>query len=166
MHDLVSMPVAALLGHAIASLTQNLLHRWLGHSAAGGALQRLHLSLHHAIYTEARMLSARFRSAETSLTPLYLVPAGVVAALGFWLLPVLQALCLVSGVAASFAAHVYLHEQFHLSGSKLQRYRWFRRRRLLHAVHHRDGSRNFGLVDFYWDRLFGTFRDVQVVRPS
>ena len=105
------------------------------------------------------MRSRRYEGAEITLTPFFLIPAFAWAALFAWLVPVPLAIALALGIAASFAAHVYLHAQYHVHGSRLQRYSWFRRRRLLHAVHHRDGTRNFGLIDFSWDRLFGTFRD-------
>ena len=159
MFDVLSILAMALLGHALASLTQNLLHRWLGHAAAGGALQRIHQEMHHTIYTAARMCSRRYDDAETTLTPLYLIPAFALAGLFLWLAPLSLAIAFALGLAASFATQVYVHAQYHVRGSWLQRYRWFRRGRLLHAAHHRDTTKNFGLIDHSWDRLFGTFFD-------
>jgi len=166
MSDLLPMLSMTLLGHACASLTQSLLHRWLGHTAAGGALSRIHRSSHHAVYTPARMVSKRYDDGESSLTALYVVPAATLAGFFLWLLPFPLAACLALGITASFAAHVYVHEQYHLSESKLRRYSWFRGRRLLHAIHHRDGTKNFGLIDFFWDRLFGTFQPPNRPRAS
>lgn len=158
MSELLLTVLMMALGHASASLAQNQLHRWLGHTVIGGALRRIHVGSHHALYPSSHMVARRYEESEASLTALYLLPAGALASLFFWLLPVALAAGVTLGLGASFAAHVYLHEHYHLSGSWLRRYAWFRRRRLLHAIHHRDGTKNFGLIDFFWDRLFGTFR--------
>lgn len=166
MVDVLSMLAMAFLGHALAGLTQNLLHRWLGHAPAGAALHRIHVEMHHTIYTAVRMRSRRYEDAEITLTPLYLIPAFALAMLFLWLMPLFHAIAVTLGIAASFAAHVYVHAQYHVRGSWLQRYPWFRRGRLLHAVHHRDTTKNFSLIDYSWDRVFGTFRDPgKGVRP-
>lgn len=44
-------------------------------------------------------------------------------------------------LTVSFLVHVYLHAHYHTSHSWLNRYRWFRRRRLLHALQHRYAGR-------------------------
>jgi hypothetical protein len=60
---------------------------------------------------------------------------------------------------ASFSAHVYLDNQYHIAGSPLLRFAWFRRKQQLHFVHHTYGNSNFALIDNFWDRLLGTYRN-------
>jgi sterol desaturase/sphingolipid hydroxylase (fatty acid hydroxylase superfamily) len=161
MSEAPLMLAMAALGHVLTSLVQDALHRLLGHSPAGGALHRAHAGSHHTVYTEARMVSSRYDDTEISLTPLYLVPALAVVMIFLWLLPLRYVACGAFGIFISFAAHVYLHAHYHLSQSRLRRHEWFRRRQRLHAIHHRDGTKNFGLIHFCWDRLLGTFCDSQ-----
>jgi len=51
----------------------------------------------------------------------------------------------------------HVHTQYHLNHSWLRRFGWFDRKRELHFVHHRDASKNFGVIEFVWDRVFGTY---------
>lgn len=150
------------LGHLLACVTQCILHRWLGHTAAGGFVFRTHVGSHHTIYTETRMVSAHYSDEELSLTPFLIVPAAMWIILSLWLLPPHLAVATALGLGLSFALQAYLHLQFHKAQSWLCRYRWFLRLRKRHGVHHRHGDANFGLVDFTCDRLCGTFRDAEL----
>jgi hypothetical protein len=60
--------------------------------------------------------------------------------------------------AASFYAHVFLDKEYHVEGSRLQRFAWFRRKQELHFVHHRHANSNFAVIHFFWDRILGTYR--------
>src|ERR1700730_12708652 len=52
-----------------------------------------------------------------------------------------------------------LGNQYHIAGSPLLRFEWFRRQQQLHFVHHTHGNSNFAIIDNFWDRLLGTYRD-------
>ena len=58
--------------------------------------------------------------------------------------------------AASFYAHVYFDKEYHVEGSRLQRFAWFRRKQELHFVHHRHANSNFAVIHFFWDSMLGT----------
>src|SRR5215475_13611359 len=60
---------------------------------------------------------------------------------------------------ASFSTHVYLDNQYHTSASALLRFAWFRRKQQLHFVHHTYGDSNFAIIDNFWDKLLGTYRN-------
>jgi sterol desaturase/sphingolipid hydroxylase (fatty acid hydroxylase superfamily) len=60
--------------------------------------------------------------------------------------------------AGSFYAHVFIDKEYHVEGSWLQRFAWFRRQQELHFVHHRHAYSNFGVIHFFWDRILGTYR--------
>jgi sterol desaturase/sphingolipid hydroxylase (fatty acid hydroxylase superfamily) len=64
----------------------------------------------------------------------------------------------VVACAASFCAHVFFDKEYHVEGSRLQRFAWFRRKQALHFVHHRHADSNFAVIDFFWDRILGTYR--------
>ena len=64
-------------------------------------------------------------------------------------------------MSLSFCGHYYLDNQYHVAGSCLGRFSWFRRKQQLHFIHHRDGNCNFAVIDFFWDRLLGTYRRVE-----
>src|ERR1700694_5964130 len=55
--------------------------------------------------------------------------------------------------AASFYAHVYLDKEYHVEGSSLTRFAWFRRKQQLHFVHHLHANSNFAGIDLFWDGL-------------
>lgn len=68
---------------------------------------------------------------------------------------------LVEGLGLQIVS-TYLHDQFHIRGSWLERYSWFLRRRYRHFYHHGHLQKNMSLggVDNSWDRFFGVFVDV------
>ena len=76
----------------------------------------------------------------------------------FLVLPFDLFIVVTSASAASFSAHVYLDKQYHAEGSVLARFAWFRRKQQLHFVHHLHGDSNFAVIDFFWDRVLGTYR--------
>lgn len=64
-------------------------------------------------------------------------------------------------VAASISAFVndYLHEVMHLEDSRWIGFDWFQKMREQHVVHHVDLTRNYGIYQFFTDKLFGTYKD-------
>ena len=68
-----------------------------------------------------------------------------------------------SSYSASWARTPWAHldKQYHVAGSWLARFGWFRRKQQLHFVHHRHANSNFAVIDYFWDRLLGTYRDVE-----
>ncbi len=51
-------------------------------------------------------------------------------------------------------------EHYHVAGSWLGRFAWFRRKQQLHFLHHRHADCNFAVVDNFWDWLLGTYRSI------
>ena len=66
----------------------------------------------------------------------------------------------VSGLAGRTVgyAHVFIDKEYHVEGSPLERFAWFRRKRQLHFAHHLHANSNFAVIDFFWDRMLGTYR--------
>jgi sterol desaturase/sphingolipid hydroxylase (fatty acid hydroxylase superfamily) len=151
--------------HYVGSFLQASLHAVLGHRTVGGRLYWNHTLHHHANYSR-RMVSERYLDEDASNTPFYVLPSLATVAFAFVLLPPDLAVVLTVSLAAHFAAQVYLHTHYHLKGTWLGRFAWFRRRQVLHFEHHRHVSANFSIVEPLWDRLFGTFREPRSPLPG
>jgi sterol desaturase/sphingolipid hydroxylase (fatty acid hydroxylase superfamily) len=76
----------------------------------------------------------------------------------YFILPLDLFVVVVLACAASFYAHVFFDKEYHVEGSRFQRFAWFRRKQELHFVHHRHANCNYAVIDYFWDRLLGTFR--------
>ena len=154
---LISVAGAAMAAYLIGSLLQTVLHRYLGHRAVGGFFRRRHVLEHHRIYSRRHLAASEYSAVERSLTPYYALPAGAMIALLGKVLPLAPFASFTTTILISYGAHAYIHKHYHLQRTWLERSRWFRRQRELHYVHHRDARRNYAVIDFFWDRLFGTF---------
>ena len=91
-------------------------------------------------------------------TPYFLIPSVLVAVVVFFVLPIDLFLVVVATSAISFYAHGYFDKAYHVQGSKLARFAWFRHKQQLHFVHHLHANSNFAVIDFFWDRLLGTYQ--------
>ena len=150
--------LTAICAHLAVSGSQTFLHYWLGHRRLGGALYRNHIKFHHTYYAKGRLVSAKYRGAEGNNTPYFLIPTVLVGAGLFLVLPLALFVVTALAGAASFYAHVLLDKEYHVEDSRFERFAWFRRKRQLHFVHHLHADRNFAVIDFFWDRLIGTYR--------
>ena len=148
----------AVATHLVVSLAQTLLHFKLGHHAIGGKLFRNHINFHHTHYSKDHLVSATYLGDEGNNTPYFLIPVVLVGGCAYLVLPLDFFLVHAAACAVSFRVHVLFDKEYHVDGSWLQRFAWFRVKQQLHFVHHRHANSNFGVVHFFWDRLLGTYR--------
>jgi hypothetical protein len=137
-HVLETFPllvVTAATTHFVMSFAQTLMHYKLGHHPMGGKFFRNHINFHHAYYSKDHLVSRT-----------YLV------------LPLDLFVVVVLACAVSFYAHVFFDKEYHVEGSRLRRFAWFRHKQELHFVHHQNTGCNFAVIDNFWDRLLGTYR--------
>ena len=159
--SLLELPLFALTAistHLVVSCSQTLLHYSLGHHRLGGIFFRNHIRFHHTYYARGHLVSTAYRGDKGNNTPYFLIPTILVAGVMFLVLPFDLFVIAVIASAASFYAHVYLDKEYHVRESKLGRFAWFRRKQQLHFVHHLHADSNFAVIDFFWDRLLGTYR--------
>jgi sterol desaturase/sphingolipid hydroxylase (fatty acid hydroxylase superfamily) len=159
--SLIELPLFALaiLGtHLVVSCGQTLMHYWLGHRRFGGRLFRNHINFHHAYYTNGHLASSVYQGEEGNNTPYFLIPICLVGTAAFFILPLGFFIAVALTAAASFYAHVHFDKAYHVQGSYLERFAWYRRKQQLHFVHRLHANSNFAVIDFFWDRVFGTFR--------
>ena len=144
--------------HGAVSGSQTMLHYWLGHRRLGGLFFRNHINFHHTTYARGHLASASYEGQDGNNTPFFLIPTVVVGAGAFLLLPLALFLAMAMTAAAAFYLHVWFDKAYHVQGCRLHRYAWFRHMQQLHFVHHLHANSNFAVIDFYWERLLGTYR--------
>jgi sterol desaturase/sphingolipid hydroxylase (fatty acid hydroxylase superfamily) len=148
----------AVATHLVMSFAQTLMHYKLGHHSMGGKFFRNHINFHHTYYSKDHLVSPTYLGDEGNNTPFFFVPVFLVGACTYFVLPVDLFVVQVVACAASFYAHVFFDKEYHVEGSRLQRFAWFRRKQELHFVHHRHANSNFAVIHFFWDRILGTYR--------
>ena len=150
--------MTAVATHLIMSFGQTLLHYKVAHRPIGGKLFRNHINFHHTHYAGDHLVSLTYLGDEGNITPYFFIPVFLVGGGAYFLLPLNLFVVMVIASAASFYAHVFFDKEYHVEGSWLQRFAWFRRKQELHFVHHRHANGNFGVIHFFWDKILGTYR--------
>jgi sterol desaturase/sphingolipid hydroxylase (fatty acid hydroxylase superfamily) len=158
VRELLLLLVTAIATHLVMSFAQTIMHYKLGHHPMGGKFFRNHINFHHTYYCKDHLVSRTYLGDEGNNTPYFFIPVFIVGACAYLLLPVDLFMALVGACAASFYAHVFFDKEYHVEGSRLQRFAWFRRKQELHFVHHRHANCNFAVIHFFWDRILGTYR--------
>ena len=151
--------LTAVVTHLLISLSQTVMHYGLGHRRLGGIFFRNHMHYHHVHYSKDHLVSPVHIKNDGNNTPFFLIPVALMIASTYLIFPLGVFTIQIITAATSFAAHVYLDRQYHVAGSLLLRFVWFRRKQQLHFVHHKHGNSNFAIIDNFWDRLLGTYRD-------
>lgn len=149
----------AIATYYLMSIVQALLHRSFGHRRRIRPIFEGHAIGHHGQYPARRLQSATFIQLESHAAGYYGIPIVVstivcFAAFGTWV-----TIAHLAGVAFTFFWHVYLHRQYHLLESPLDRFAWFQKKRRLHFIHHLDARFNFAVVEFWIDTLIGTRKE-------
>src|SRR6266568_1361976 len=150
--------VTAVATHLVMSFAQTLMHYKLGHHPRGGKFFRNHINFHHTYYSKDHLVSRTYLGEEGNNTPFFFIPVFLVGGCAYFLLPLNLFVVMVIASVASFYAHVFFDKEYHVEGSRLQRFAWFRRKQELHFVHHRHANSNFAVIHFFWDRILGTYR--------
>jgi sterol desaturase/sphingolipid hydroxylase (fatty acid hydroxylase superfamily) len=161
---LIELPLILLtivLTHLLVSFGQTIMHYKLGHHRMGGKLFRNHINFHHTYYSKDHLVSLTYLGEEGNNTPYFLIPACLVGTCSYLALPFDLFAVQVVACAVSFYVHVFFDKEYHVEGSWFQRFAWFRHKQALHFVHHRHANNNFAVIDFFWDRILGTYRNIE-----
>ena len=150
--------LTAISAHLVVSSSQTLLHYGLGHHRLGGVFFRNHIRFHHTYYARGHLVSPDYRATKETTRPTFLS------------LPVSLRRDVLCSPTRSFpcqwplrARHRFMRTSIltrHITSKdrQLARFAWFRRKQQLHFVHHLHADSNFAVIDFFWDRLLGTYR--------
>lgn len=150
--------VTAVVTHLVMSFAQTVMHYKLGHHRMGGKFFLNHINFHHTYYSKDHLVSPTYLGEEGNNTPFFFIPVLLAGGCAYFLLPLNLFVVMVVAGAASFYVHVFFDKEYHVEGSRLQRFAWFRHHQELHFVHHRHANTNFGVVHFFWDKILGTYR--------
>jgi len=155
--------VAILLAALIYPFAWYVLHRFVLHGTLlykHPATARLWKRIHYDHHQDPRDLRVLFGALYTTLPTI-----------GIIVLPVGYLLAGVGGAAGAFTSGVVMtivYEFFHCVQhlNTAPRSKFLTRIKRLHLAHHyHDENANFGIIDFGWDRVFGTYRDSMRGRP-
>jgi sterol desaturase/sphingolipid hydroxylase (fatty acid hydroxylase superfamily) len=154
---ILTAPAVGLGTYYLTTLVQTVFHRWFGHHRRLDAVYENHANGHHRDYPARRLTTDTWIVAERHVMWYYALPLVPVAALAAWQLPWILFAIHAVVVGLTIWWHLYLHMHYHLNGTPWARFGWFRRKRDLHLRHHLTHHRNFAIVEFFWDRLFGSY---------
>lgn len=157
MYTILFLVTVVLTYYAMA-IVQAVLHKLFGHRNRIRTIFQNHALGHHAKYRLERLQTDQYIDSETYVMFYYLIPAVAIGILVFEIGGLVVLAGYAVGVALAFWLHLYLHEHYHLTESWLDRYRWFRRKRALHFEHHRNVRSNYAIVEFWIDRVLGTWQ--------
>lgn len=148
----------AVATHLVMSFSQTLMHYKLGHHPMGRMFFRNHINFHHVHYSKDHLVSRAYLGNEGNNTPYFFIPVFLIGAFLYIVLPFRFFIVVAVACAISFYAHVFFDKEYHVAGSRLRRFAWFRRKQELHFIHHRHANKNFAVIHFFWDRALGTYR--------
>ncbi len=159
--ELPLLLLTAVVTHLFISFSQTLMHYGLGHRRLGGIFFRNHIHYHHVHYSKDHLVSPVYikNDDDGNNTPFFLIPVALMLLATYFIFPIGVFSIQIITAFASFFAHVYIDNRYHIAGSPLLRFEWFRRKQQLHFVHHTHGNSNFAIIDNFWDRLLGTYRN-------
>lgn len=153
-----SLVLATFFGHII---------HWSLHQRWTGPAHRGHMEHHLELYPPTSLVSNSYKAAKwhhrgpVLFTPAFLVILGatwgLTSALSvpLWVTVTFGVTMLVFGLFNDF-----VHDSFHVENHILQRVvPDYDRMRERHFIHHCNMRRNFGIVSFVWDIVFGTFKE-------
>jgi sterol desaturase/sphingolipid hydroxylase (fatty acid hydroxylase superfamily) len=149
-----------LATYYFASLIQIIFHRIFGHTHRINRLYDIHFGGHHAQYSE-NLVSENWIPTEQHITWYYAIPFLPMAVAAFYFLPFDLFVSYACGLTFAIWWHIYLHRQYHIRNSWLIRFSWFQKKRLLHFLHHQQSRKNYAIVEYFWDRLFGTYKEIR-----
>lgn len=157
--EIIKFLSVAVGSYYLMAILQTWLHRDFGHRNRIRKVFSAHAIGHHGQYHKNNLQTETFVDCESHALNYYGFPIIAVAALAWLAGGVWVMFANLIGVIATFRWHLYVHEHYHLIDSPLERFAWFRKKRRLHFVHHRNARYNFAVVEFWIDSLMGTRRE-------
>ncbi len=151
--------LVAVGSYYLMSIIQTVLHRLYGHRNRISPIFEAHAIRHHGQYPPSRLQTKSYIELEAHALYYYGIPIAIFTVAIYLTFGLTLTIAHLVGVFFTFAWHVYLHRQYHLTKSPLDRYSWFQEKRHLHFEHHRNARVNYAVVEFWIDTLMGTRKD-------
>lgn len=168
---MIDILLTIAITNILLSLFGYLAHKSL-HQTWAGRFSKSHMTHHNVLYPPDNYLSDSYRSAGGDSTlftfmkislPLIIIP---IIAYFTGILSLLLTVIILIEMAVFAAINDYLHDSFHIRNHFLTRIpiikAIFNRLVMLHLQHHLDMDTNYGIYSFIWDRVFGTYTNINV----
>lgn len=161
------LSILALVAGAIvlATLIGHVVH-WLLHKRWSGPFYRGHMEHHLEHYPPSALVSKAYlvpkwhRSGPVLFTPAFLIIVAAAGGLTYLLeLPIVPMVTFCVTIMLFGLLNDAIHDAFHVEKSIMHFLPGFAKMRSRHFLHHNNMRKNFGIIVFTWDKLFGTLRD-------
>ncbi len=161
LKSMTMISCAIMLGatYYFAAIVQTILHRLFGHHDRIHKVYEIHAKGHHGKYPPHRLMTDQWIESEQHTMWYYAIVFVPIAVLVAWCFGPWIFLAHVTSLLFAIWWHLYLHEQYHLKHSAWEFFRWFRKKRALHFIHHREVRTNYAIVEYWIDRILGTRKD-------
>lgn len=146
--------VFLLAGIIAWTFTEYVLHRFLGHQHKGKNFFKAEHSVHHSI---ANYFAPTYKK----------MIAAVIVAVFLWLFLNLifswiHSAAFVGGFVGMYSLYEITHYRYHAAKPLIPPFIILRKHHFYHHFH--NPNKNHGVTTRFWDRVFGTFHPVEVVK--
>ncbi len=155
IYSLVAFLIVCFFGYGV---------HWLLHQKWMGRAFEAHMTHHLKLYPPNDYYSLdKYRSAGEDNTfytfafaslPLLLVP---IILCYFGVFSIIFTIYILSEMLIIGFLHDYLHDAFHIYNHCLNKFRFMQKLNELHFQHHLNMKKNFGIFNFWFDKLFKTY---------
>jgi sterol desaturase/sphingolipid hydroxylase (fatty acid hydroxylase superfamily) len=145
--------IAFLIGVVTWTLTEYLLHRFLGHVHKGKNFFKSEHLLHHS---KANYFAPAYKKAMFAV----LVSSALLIMISFFA-PLLVAAAFTLGLVSMYGLYEMTHARYHSKEPIAKPFIVLRKHHFYHHFH--NPKLNHGVTTRFWDRVFGTFKRVEKV---
>lgn len=137
---------------------------WAFHQKWSGLFYRKHYTHHFVLYPIEDFVSDKYRNPKKDnsvfLFAIVFAPFVFTALFLtiFHIIPLLFGLIILGEMLIFSILNDQLHDAFHLNNSFWHRFWFFDRLKKLHFQHHIDTNSNFGIFNFAFDKILGTYK--------
>jgi sterol desaturase/sphingolipid hydroxylase (fatty acid hydroxylase superfamily) len=142
--------LALAIGIICWTLTEYLLHRFLGHEHQGKNFFKAEHAVHHS---KANYFAPAYKKAAAALV----VSAGLLALLNL-ALPFMVALAFIVGFVGMYGIYEATHFRYH-AANPVPALLFLRKHHFYHHFH--NPRKNHGVTTRVWDRVFGTYHPIR-----
>ena len=149
-----------IITYFCCNIVENILHK-LSHYKFVPLLYKWH-HYHHTIEFPVSKLINNNHTNNSIIYNYYLYIAIIILLLSIIIIKDTKIILLVYTESSiyMYVANL-LHESYHKNNTFLEKYKWFRDKKKLHLLHHRQTTHNFNLFDNTSDKIYNTFKNIK-----
>lgn len=148
------MLISFLIGVALWTFLEYVLHRFLGHEYKGKNFFKDEHLIHHR---KVHYFAPAYKKISAATVVAFGLFATLSLALGWTI-----ALSFVLGLMGMYGVYEYVHARYHRKGPVARIFIVLRKHHFYHHFH--QPKLNHGVTTRFWDRVFGTFHRVETVK--